>query len=103
MMTATQTGSGPLTVIERLQAAINRHDLDAMVACFAPEYVGTFPAHPDRVAHGPAGVRENWSQIFGLVPDLKADILGSAEEGGIVWTEWQWTGTRRDGATSVMC
>jgi hypothetical protein len=28
--------TGPLAVIERLAAAQNAHDIDAMVACFAP-------------------------------------------------------------------
>jgi len=87
----------PATALERLRDAINSHDLEAMVACFTPEYESSFPAHPDRGFQGSEQVRKNWGQIFGGVPDLTATLLGSAVQGETVWAEWEWKGTRRDG------
>lgn len=93
-----RTDAGPLTAVEQMQAATNSHDLDAMVACFAPEYESTFPVHPDRAFQGYAQVRKNWEQIFGSVPDIRMDMMRSSVDGETVWAEWEWTGTRRDGA-----
>ena len=33
-------------IMDRLLAAMNAHDLDAFVACFAPDYASQQPAHP---------------------------------------------------------
>ena len=57
-----------LVAIERIREATNQHDLDALVACFAPEYQSAFPAHPDRAFQGHAQLRKNWTQIFRTVP-----------------------------------
>ena len=35
-------------MVEHLCQAVNDHDLDARVACFAPDYVNGRPAHPAR-------------------------------------------------------
>ena len=35
-------------MIENLREAINKHDLDAFVACFDPDYRSEQPAHPAR-------------------------------------------------------
>ena len=90
--------SGPLAVIERLAAAQNAHDIDAMVACFAEDYESEQPVHPDRAFRGSAQVRANWSEIFAGVPDLRAELLGSTVDGDTVWTEWRYTGTQSDGS-----
>lgn len=96
------TDPGPRAVVERLMRAINAHDLDAMAACFAPDYLSKFPAHPDRAFRGHDQMRSNWTQIFGGVPDLTAGLVRCAEDGATVWAEWEWTGTRRDGAPFAM-
>ncbi len=95
-------GQGPSVVVERLLAAINAHDLEAMVACFADDYVNEWPAHPQRGFQGRAQVRQNWSQIFAGVPDLQARLPRMAVDGDTVWTEWDIAGTRRDGAAFLM-
>jgi hypothetical protein len=84
-------------VLERLQAAQNRHDLDAFVACFDPGYHSEQPAHPDRVFDGSEQVRANWAEVFAGVPDFQADLLRSAWTDGTGWAEWHWHGTREDG------
>jgi len=58
-------------VSERLQAAMNAHDIDAFVDCFADDYRSEQPAHPDRAFGGRGQVRANWSEIFAEVPTSK--------------------------------
>jgi ketosteroid isomerase-like protein len=94
--------SDTLPVITRLLTATNAHDLEALVGCFATEYVNETPAHPARSFRGRDQVRRNWTSIFAGVPDLNARILGSVVDGETVWTEWTMSGTRRDGAPHAM-
>jgi len=96
-----RTSSG-LEVADRLRDAINGHDLDAMVRCFAPNFVNETPVHPARSFRGRDQVRKNWTQIFAAVPDLEADMVGCASQGDSVWTEWEMRGTRLDGAHHLM-
>src|ERR1041385_8325961 len=92
---------GPATVVQRLLAAINAHDLDAMVALFAEDYVNEWPAHPQRGFQGNEQVRRNWSQIFAGVPDLQARLPRRGGAGAPVWTGWDMSGPRHDGAASL--
>lgn len=94
--------SEPEETIERLLRVTNSHDLDALVACFAHDYVNETPAHPARGFRGNGQVRRNWEQIFAFVPDLRADISRRAADGDAVWTEWTMQGTRRDGTSHEM-
>lgn len=55
-----QTHSSPKLVFERMILAANRHDLDAMVACFALDFRSEQPFYPERNFTGQAGVRKNW-------------------------------------------
>jgi ketosteroid isomerase-like protein len=97
-----QAAIAPREVIQRLQEAINAHDLDAMVACFASDVVSQQPAHPARNFRGNEQIRQNWTMILGGVPDLRAELLRSAQGGDTVWSEWRWSGTRVDGAAHEM-
>jgi ketosteroid isomerase-like protein len=92
-MASTTAGA----VIERLLAAINGHDLDAFVECFAIDYQSEQPLHPDRVFTGRDQVRKNWSKIFSGIPDIEADMLRVAVAGDTVWSEWHWHGTQNGG------
>ena len=90
-------------VIDRLHSAMNSHDLDAFVACFAPEYESDQPAHPRRAFRGSDQVRENWTNVFAGVPDFKADLLSSATtDDGVEIGEWRWQGTHVDGSPFAM-
>ena len=93
---------GPMAVLQRLLAALNGHDLDALVACFADDYVNETPVHPQRSFHGSAQVRTNWSQIFAGIPDVSARVPRATVDGDALWTEWEMFGTRSDGATFLM-
>jgi ketosteroid isomerase-like protein len=95
--------SEALATIERLETATNQHDLEALSLCFAADYVNETPAHPARGFRGRAQVRRNWEQIFNSVPDLTARVTRNAVAGDVVWSEWEMSGTRRDGSAHRMC
>src|SRR2546423_14678171 len=88
----------PLDVFVRLVMAQNGHNVEALVACFAPDYSSEQPAHPDRVFTGNAQVRKNWSSIFASGPDFRAELHGSAVPDDTGWGEFEWRGRRRDGS-----
>jgi ketosteroid isomerase-like protein len=93
---------GPAGLVHRLAGAINAHDLEAMVACFAPDYRNETPVHPSRGFIGRDQVRRNWEQIFAFIPDLTAELVRLAEHDDVVWSEWEHRGTRRDGSPHLM-
>jgi ketosteroid isomerase-like protein len=94
--------SDTLDTVSRLVTATNAHDIDALVDCFAAEYVNETPAHPQRGFRGRDQVRRNWSSIFAGVPDIAVRVVASVDDGGTAWTEWEMSGTRRDGAPHAM-
>jgi ketosteroid isomerase-like protein len=100
-MSVQMVGSG-LAVVERLRDAMNEHDLEALVDVFDPDVVSETPAHPQRTFRGADQVRRNWEQIFAGVPDLHADLLDAVRHADTVWSEWDWSGTRRDGSPHRM-
>jgi ketosteroid isomerase-like protein len=93
----TAAGTNPRALLDRLVPAVNDHDVEGLVACFHEDYVNENPAHPQRGFRGNQQVRRNWTQIFGEVPDVRARVLRSAVDGDSLWTEWEMSGTRRDG------
>ena len=97
-----QAADPMLSVVTRLRDAMNEHDLEALVDVFDPDFVSETPAHPQRTFRGADQVRRNWEQIFAGVPDLQADLLDAVVAGDTVWSEWDWHGTRRDGAPHRM-
>ena len=94
--------SGSIGTVERLVRVTNQHDVDAVTACFAEDYVNETPAHPARGFRGSTQVRRNWEQIFAFVPDIHVEVVRSAVDGGTVWTEWEMRGSRRDGKPHCM-
>jgi ketosteroid isomerase-like protein len=92
----------PASVIERLRRAVDDHDLEALVECFAPDYRNETPAHPGRGFEGADQVRANWSRIFAGVPDITAEVLRTAVQDHIAWSEWEMRGTRLDGTSHLM-
>jgi ketosteroid isomerase-like protein len=92
----------PSAVLRTLEQATDAHDLDALVDCFSPDYRNETPVHPARGFRGREQVRRNWQQIFAAVPDLRARVLRSTVAGATVWSEWEMSGTRRDGGEHLM-
>src|ERR671920_1985987 len=81
------------TVLERLRDAQNRHDLDAMLECFDPDYRSEQPAHPNRGFGGKEQVRKNWSSMLESFPDFEAELVRHSSDGEVVWSEWRWSAT----------
>ena len=89
-------------MVDRLLRAVNEHDLEALVACFAADYRNETPVHPQRDFVGRTQVRRNWEQIFAFVPDVRATVIRLTVDGDTAWSEWEMTGTRRDGTAHCM-
>jgi ketosteroid isomerase-like protein len=98
---AAHVQSSPTLVFERMIQAANSHDLDAMVACFAPNFRSEQPFFPERNFTGQAGVRKNWSFFFSTMPDFRAEVQRSVVEGETVWAELSYYGTQSDGRKHV--
>jgi ketosteroid isomerase-like protein len=82
---------------------MNAHDLDAFVACFAPDYRSEQPAHPARAFRGSEQVRRNWDGVFAGVPDFRAELLLSwVADDGVEVGEWRWRGSHTDGSPFAM-
>ena len=60
------------------------------------------PRPPPARVHRPRAGLQELEQIFAAIPDLSAEILGSAVDGDTVWTEWEHRGTRPDGSRHLM-
>lgn len=90
--------TSPAAVMERLHRAMNEHDLEDFLSCFAPDYRSEAPAHPDRAFQGIAQVRKNWSTLFAAIPDFHAELVRSVVDGEAAWSEWIWRGTHSDGS-----
>ncbi len=101
-MIAQRQDSGPAQMVDRLVTATNAHDLDAIVACFAPGYRNETPAHPERGFTGAEQVRRNWKQMLAFIPDLTAEVLRCCVDGDTAWSEWEHRGTRRDGSEHLL-
>jgi ketosteroid isomerase-like protein len=84
--------------VERFVQAVNNHDLEAIVSCFAPDYHDIEPAHPARqITGGDAEVRKNWGTVLESIPDFRAVVEKVAVDGDTAWIEHDWSGTRADG------
>jgi len=88
--------------VAQLVAAVNAHDLNAVVGLFTADYRNQTPVHPARSFTGQDQVRRNWETIFAAVPDLSAEVIAQAGGDDIAWTEWTMDGTRRDGTEHHM-
>ena len=96
-------GTGLGNVTARLLSAMNGHDLDAFVACFAEDYRSEQPAHPSLNFSGRDKVRDNWAGVFSGVPDFQAELLSHAiPYEGVEMSEWRWSGRHVDGSAFAM-
>jgi hypothetical protein len=61
-----------VNVIDRVLAALNAHDLERFVGCYAPE--ATIEDGYDTVfAHGHAELREKYGAMFDQLPELRVE------------------------------
>jgi ketosteroid isomerase-like protein len=85
-------------LIEKMNSALNQHDLESFLDCFDPSYQSEQPVHPDRRFTGKEQVQKNWSGVFDGIPDFRAELLRTASAGDVVWAEWDWQGTHQGAA-----
>src|SRR4051794_36709520 len=90
--------AGPAAVIARLSEAINAHDIDAIVDCFADDVLAEHPANPERNFRGRHQLRANWAITFETVIGLDAEFIRWSVDAETVWVEWCWRGTLPDGS-----
>ncbi|MEO7200933.1 MAG: nuclear transport factor 2 family protein [Dokdonella sp.] len=101
-MSNSSTSARPEHYLHRLTEAINAHDLDSIVACFAPDLFSEQPAHPARNFRGREQLRSNWAQILAGIKDFHAELVAQAVNVDIVWSEWRWCGMRSSGEPFAM-
>jgi ketosteroid isomerase-like protein len=88
--------------VDRLAAAMNAHDLDAVAGLIHLDYSSEQPTHPGRAFTGRAQMLANWEAMLSGIPDFRAEICRSVQDGDTTWTEWRWSGTRSDGQAFEM-
>jgi hypothetical protein len=98
----SQWGVCMAEVMNRLVSAVNAHDLDASAALFDADYRSSQPAHPGRTFTGREQMRANWAAMFAGIPDFRAELVRSVDDGQITWSEWHWSGTRTGGQAFEM-
>ena len=89
-----------LATLDRLFAAFNRHDVDGVMACFAPDAVFHAAAGPEPAGRRIAGseaIRAAFVAVWTDLPDVQWTVRRSRVLDGAGITEWLFTGTRADG------
>jgi hypothetical protein len=100
-MSTSQQGGPAEAVMSRLTQAINDHDLEMIEDCFTLDYRHEVPAHPGRGFVGRERERQIWKHILQFIPDIQGRVLRQCAVGDMVWSEWEMTGTRRDGSPTA--
>ena len=89
-------------VLSRLHKALNSRNADSLSAVVADTYMSIQPLFPERNFAGRQGVSDNWSRVYAMLADFKAELL-SAEIGcQAVYSEWKWSGTLQSDSTFIM-
>jgi hypothetical protein len=97
VLTNMQSESGPTAVLERLRRVIDGHDLDV---------TASFPRTPIAPSAGTIRCARTGPRSSARYPTSRRRC---ASEGDTAWAEWEWTGTRADGApfalrgTTIQC
>lgn len=86
----------PKLTVERLEKAMNDHDIGVFVDCFDRFYFGEEPAHPNQAIRGREFIRKEWTNVFKRIPDFHGKVVSLAVDKDTAWVEWHWTGTRPD-------
>ena len=85
-----------LHIIERFNAAFNRHDVDAIMALMTDDCVfeNTFPAPDGERYVGQAAVRAFWEQLFAASPNavFEAEAVVACGEYAIHRWRYRWSG-----------
>lgn len=83
-------------LLQQLESAFNKHDVQAFEQYFVPDYRSEQPSHPARDLHGRDMLLKNWRANFDEMPDFSATLVRTSVDEHTLWAEWEWRGTRRD-------
>lgn len=89
-----------LKLLDDFAAAWNRHDVDGLMACMAPECVFEAAAGPDVTGArhvGPDAVRRAYAAVFATYTDARWNQPRHFIAGDRAVSEWTFTGTTKDG------
>ena len=102
MRNATPSATTPQALIAAFGEALNRGDLDTLVAFYEPEAV--FKAQPDRVVHGLPAIREALGEFVALRPQITSTVKEVFEAGAtaLLFVDWELTGRGPDGQSITM-
>lgn len=78
-------------VVDRVIEALNAHDLEAFVACYAPDAT-IENGHDEVVARGHDELRARYGPMFEGSPDVRVDALSRTDVGEFVVQEERVTG-----------
>jgi hypothetical protein len=78
-------------VVERMLVALNAHDLDAFVACYADDAT-IENGHDEVFARGHEELRARYGPMFEQLPDVRVESLSRTEVGAFVVQEEVVTG-----------
>ena len=86
-----RTAGDPVAVVERFNAAFNRHDVAAVMALMSDDCVFEGTAPPDgRRYEGSAAVRAAWEELFAAAPDAWFDTEETIGAGDRVVVRWRY-------------
>ncbi len=97
-----QAESAATDILGRLERAFRDRDLEALVGCFREDVVIEYPAHPAQRFQGRDQIWRTWAPVFAHMADFRATVVRSAVAEDVVWAEWFWQGTQRDGSPGDM-
>ncbi len=87
-------------LLDDFAAAWNRHDVDALMACMAPDCVFEAAAGPDVTGArhvGTDAVRRAYAAVFATYADARWNQPRHFIAGDRAVSEWTFTGTTKDG------
>jgi ketosteroid isomerase-like protein len=90
-----------LKMLDEFAAAWNRHDVEGLMACMAPECVFEGSAGPEKAGTRHVGrdaVRRAYLAIFDAYADGRWNDPRHFVSGNRAVSEWTFTGTTKDGA-----
>jgi ketosteroid isomerase-like protein len=92
-------------VVERFNAAFNRHDVDAVMALCTEDTIleTTLPKPDGRRLEGQAAVRGYWERFFAATPSARfetEELLASGDRCVVRW-RFRWADDRPDGPGHV--
>ncbi len=97
---ASAADAPTIKLLDDFAAAWNRHDVDGLMACMAPECVFEAAAGPDVTGArhvGAAAVRRAYAAVFVTYPDARWNHPRHVVAGDRAVSEWTFTGTMKDG------